>query len=190
MNTDGVATAFELIIEEIEAVAQDIADQGSDAFKNKDYEKAQILGESGKNLKVFLERVSALQADWQAEIDIDTRKRFRTKTKANKSKKVSKHTKAPRTGLRVTLPNGELIEEHFAADTFALTIESLGVDKVRGLGLIESGIPLIASVKHDKYNQRKIGGWYIFTNTPTERKKNLLESIAKELGTRIHVAIT
>lgn len=50
MNKDGVAAEFELIIEEIECVADQIADQGTEAFQQKDYDTAQRLGESGKNL--------------------------------------------------------------------------------------------------------------------------------------------
>jgi hypothetical protein len=189
MNIDGVAAAFELIVEEIEAVAQDIADQGSDAFKNKDYEKAQILGESGKNLQVFLERVSALLADWQAGIDIDTRKRFPSITKQNKSKKNSKNSRASNTRLRVTLPNGEVIEDPVAAKTFALAIIALGVDKVRQLGHIINKIPLIDSVKHDRYYQTEIDGWYICTSLNTKKKERLLKKIARELGTQIWVEI-
>jgi hypothetical protein len=51
MNRDGVAAAFELIIEEIEAVAADIAEQGGKAFKDKAYDAAQQLGDRGKASK-------------------------------------------------------------------------------------------------------------------------------------------
>ena len=154
MNTDGVAAAFELIVEEIEGVAQEIADLGSEAFKSKDYEKAQVLGESGKNLQVFRERVSALLEDWQAGIDIDTRKRFTATSKLEKKKEISSHSKARKTALRVALSSGKIIEEHFAADTFALTIQFFGIDRVRELGLTETGIPLIDSTKHAHRERR------------------------------------
>ena len=188
MNTDGVAAAFELIVEEIEGVAQEIADLGGEAFKVKDYQKAQVLGESGKNLQSFRERVSKLLEDWQAGIDIDTRKRFSSKNH-EKSKEISAHSKSSKTKLKVTFPNGEIIEEYFAADTFALTIKTLGVDKIRGMGLMDSGIPLIDASKHDQYGQRKINGWYICTHSSTKRKKEILETIAKKLGIRLQIAI-
>lgn len=48
MNQDGVAAAFELIVEEIEAVASEIADQGSNAFREKAYDLAQQLSEAAE----------------------------------------------------------------------------------------------------------------------------------------------
>ena len=189
MNTDGVAAAFELIVEEIEGVAQEIADLGSDAFKSKDYERAQVLGESGKNLQAFRERVSILLEDWQAGIDIDTRRRFTSTSKASKKKEISTHSKASKTVLKVTLPTGDAIEEYYAADTFALTIKALGVEKVRMLGITETGIPLIDSTKHEQYMQRKIDGWYVCTHSSTKRKKEVLETIAKKLGIRLQISI-
>ena len=58
MNKDGVATAFELIVEEIESVVSDVAEQGAKAFRDKTYSVAQQLSESG--------------------IDVTTRQRFTT----------------------------------------------------------------------------------------------------------------
>jgi hypothetical protein len=189
MNTDGVTTAFELIIDEIEAVAQQIADLGSDAFKNKDHEKARILAESGENLVTFRERVSALLTDWQAGIDIDTRKRFPRNTKITKRKRNSTKPKANKTILKVTLPNGKVIEDQVAANTFADTIKALDVNKVRKLDLKCNGIPLIDSVKHNKYSQIQINELYLITSSSTKYKKEVLENIAEQLGVQISIEI-
>ncbi|MGD0651268.1 MAG: hypothetical protein ABSA97_09045 [Verrucomicrobiia bacterium] len=189
IDRDGVVAAFQLIIEEIESVAQNIADQGGDAFRRKDYEKAQILGESGKNLEAFRARVAALLDDWQAGIDIDTRKRFLPTERRIKKDHVTAHEKAPKSTLRVTLPTGDIVEEYFAADTFALAIKALGIDKVRSLNITETGIPLIDSTKHPQYSQRKVDGWYICTHSNTHRKKEVLERIAKKLGVRIKIEV-
>ncbi|MCX5966941.1 MAG: hypothetical protein NTV57_04700 [Cyanobacteria bacterium] len=190
MNTDGVAAAFELIIEEIEAVADEIASLGGDAFKTRDYEKAQVLGESGKSLLSFRSKVSELLEDWQAGIDLDTRRRFSPKPIEDKISEPRTHSKTSKTTLRVILPSGEVINEYFAADTFALTIKALGVERVRELRLVETGIPLIDSIKHPQYGQRKVNGWYICTNSSTKRKKDVLETLGKMLGLRLKVEIT
>lgn len=60
MNNDGVSIAFELITDELERVANDIAAQGSMAFKERRYNDAQRLSETGKNLNSFIEKVNNL----------------------------------------------------------------------------------------------------------------------------------
>ena len=100
MNKDGVATAFELIIDEIESVANQIANQGSEAFRQKSYDTAQRLGESGKNLQVFLDRVENLLEDWQRGIDVATRQRFSSSQPQKKKTPSSSQGKAQKTVLR------------------------------------------------------------------------------------------
>src|SRR5688572_18085381 len=141
MNKDGVAAAFELIIEEIEVVASEIAEQGSKAFKDKDYDVARQLGDSGKSLQSFRVRVEALLEDWQSGVDVPTRQRFVTQWVQDLFESPSsqghemplrtnrkRHTKSPRTRLRVVFPDGGVIEEYYAADTFALALNKLGLD--------------------------------------------------------------
>jgi hypothetical protein len=188
MNRDGVATAFELIIEEIEAVATDIANQGSKAFRDKAYDVAQQLGESGKNLQEFQNRVESLLEDWQSGIDVATRQRFSERQKARK-KPIATHGKAPKTRLRVTFADGKTIEEYYAADTFALALQHFGLSRVESLGLTESGIPLIGNARSEQYGQRRIEGKYICTHSNTQKKKVTLDKIGDKLGVGITVKI-
>lgn len=189
MKRDGVATAFELIIEEIEAVANDIADQGSKAFHNKDYDLAQQLGESGKNLKDFRAKVESLLEDWQSGIDVTTRQRFSVRQKARETKLNTSHSKASKTRLHVTFPDGAVIEEYYAADTFALALRHIGLPRVEALRLNESGIPLVGTVRSEQYGQRRIDGRYICTHSNTQKKKDTLEKIAKRLNVGIIVKV-
>jgi hypothetical protein len=188
-NRDGVATAFELIIEEIEAVAADIADQGSKAFHDKAYDLAQQLGESGENLQDFRAKVESLLEDWQSGIDVSTRQRFSERQKVGKAKPLSRHSKASKTRLRVTFADGKSIEEYYAADTFALALRHMDLALVESLRLTESGIPLVGNVRSEQYSQRKIDGKYICTHSNTQKKKDTLDKIGKRLGVGITVKI-
>jgi hypothetical protein len=53
MKSDGVSTAFSIIMEEIGAVAEQLNQEGINAFKNSKYSDAQKLSESGKELGIF-----------------------------------------------------------------------------------------------------------------------------------------
>ena len=97
--------------------------------------------------------------------------------------------KAPQTRLVITMSGGETIDHNFAASTFAEVIEKLGIERVRSLERIVSGIPLISTSKHSKYDQRQSGQYYIMTNTDTETKGKLLEEIASALGETLKVEI-
>lgn len=187
-KTDGVAAAFELITEEIEAVATEIAEQGRWAFRDKEYDKAQHLGESGKSLQEFRAKVEHLLEEWQSGIDIATRQRFAT-SRTKQAKPRSPHLKAPKTRLRVTFADGTAIEEYYAADTFALALHRLNLDRVAALGLTECGIPLVGGTKSDQYGQRKIDGKFICTHSSTKDKKEVLERVAKSLGASLKVEV-
>ncbi len=120
MNKEGVAAAFDLLMEAIEKAHQEITEQITEASQNKDYEKVQTLVENGKSLYAFRSRVVNLRKEWQAGID---------KTWPRKTKRTGKSSIAPATKLRVSFPNGTTIQERHAADTFAQTIRTLGSTK-------------------------------------------------------------
>lgn len=186
MKTDGVAAAFELIVEEIEAVASEIGTQGSKAFQDKAYDTAQQLGESGKSLQAFRTKVVDLLEEWQSGIDVKTRQRF-SASRANRQPAHRSHTKGPRTRLRVTFDDGTRLEEYFAADTFALALQRMGFDRVASLGITERNVPLGGDTKSDQYGQRRIDGRYVCTHSSTPEKKATLEQIANKLRVGLRV---
>jgi hypothetical protein len=188
MKTDGVAAAFELIVEEIEAVASEITTQGTQAFRDKAYDIAQQLGESGKSLQSFRAKVTDLLEEWQSGIDVTTRQRFSTpRPKQTRARRT--HTKGPRTRLRVTFDGGPTIEEYYAADTFALALKRMGFDRVVALGIKERNVPLVGDIKSDQYGQRRVDGKYVCTHSSTPEKKETLERVAKRLGVSLKVEI-
>ncbi len=98
--------------------------------------------------------------------------------------KTKKEEIAPKTLLRVTMPDGSVIERKKAKDTFIDVIRRIGIDKVRPLGLKFCKIPIISNTKDDKYGKAQHlieGGWYILTHSSTADKKKQLEKIAKSL---------
>lgn len=188
MKTDGIAAAFELIIEEIEAAASEIATQGSQAFHDKAYDTAQQLSEGGKSLQSFRAKVVELLEEWQSGIDVTTRQRFST-PRPKAVRKMKTHTKGRRTRLRVTFDGGPTIEEYYAADTFALALQRMGFDRVAGLGITERNMPLVGDIRSDQYGQRRVDGKWVCTHSSTPEKKETLERVAKKLGVGLRVEI-
>jgi hypothetical protein len=91
--------------------------------------------------------------------------------------------------LRVTFGDGVVIEEYNATATFAQALQRLDLARVAALGLTLVGIPLVGKAKSDQYGQWKIDGFYICMHSSTQRKKELLEKIAGELGIPLKVVI-
>lgn len=93
-----------------------------------------------------------------------------------------------KTGLFVTMPDGEIVNHKTSVDTFVEVIEKLGIERVRHLNK-EYIIPLISTHRHERYGQRKSGRYYIMTNTDTKTKKRLLGEIAADLRVPLKVEI-
>ncbi len=107
-----------------------------------------------------------------------------------KRKQVHNRVKVnPTSILRVTMFNGEVIEEPRAIATFTKVIERLGIANVRKLGLTANTIPLVSNAKDLYRPQKQVGGYYISSNSSTKAKKNILEQIAKEMHLNITVEI-
>lgn len=186
LNKDSVAAAFKLVMEELDKSYQEITEQITQAYTNEDFEKGQVLGDRGKSLKAFQTRVNALRQEWIDGIDIPTG--FPNKPQP---KFIHRRGNATQTKLRVTFPYGERIERNSARNTFVETIQKIGIDKVRKLGLRGNGVLLIDSVQRDKrkFAQPKIQGWHICTYSSTLKKKEQLDEIARHLGIRLKVEI-
>lgn len=106
--------------------------------------------------------------------------------------KATKQDIAPKTVLRVTMPDGSVIERKSAKATFVDVIKLIGVKRVRQLGLKFCRVPIISNTRDDKYGKAQIDvgdGWLILTHSSTADKKNQLDKIAKELGLNIVVEI-
>lgn len=65
----------------------------------------------------------------------------------------------PRTRLRITMPDGSIIEERTAWESLHRFVLKVGVDKVRAVGLIANKIPLVSNTVDKKYQtaQKPLG---------------------------------
>lgn len=98
--------------------------------------------------------------------------------------------RAANTRLRVTMPDGRVIDHSSAIDTLTEVIQIIGPMRVRELGISYSSVPLVSNRKDTKYAQREIpGGLYIMTHTGTDRKKKQIDEIAERLQLNIKVEI-
>lgn len=104
----------------------------------------------------------------------------------------SHEVKQPRTALRITLPDGTIINHKQAAASLVEFVQYVGVMKVRALGWRVNRVPFISNTKDVKYStsQHSVGdGWYVMTCSDTKTKKKQIEQIAKAIGFNVKVEI-
>ena len=94
---------------------------------------------------------------------------------------------APQTRLRVTMPDGNVIEHRKAIDTWIEVIRKLGPDRVLEVdeGQIISTSP---NFRPDRPEVQH-GQYYIAKDYSTKNKKRLLDKIASNLGVQLEVEI-
>lgn len=98
----------------------------------------------------------------------------------------------PRTRLRITMPDGSIIEEHTAWESLQKFILRIGVEKDRAVGLIANKIPLVSNTVDKKYKtaQKPLGnGWLLMTCSDTATKRKQILTIASQIGMKIKVDI-
>lgn len=99
-------------------------------------------------------------------------------------------TKSAKTNLRVILPNGNVIENRFAYETLQEVVMIVGIEKVRPLGIVQCGVPLISNTQDDFYNQKEIAkGIYLITHSSTGQKKQQVEKISEALNLNLKVEV-
>ena len=93
-------------------------------------------------------------------------------------------------------PNGEVIAEKKAADTFEKAVKKIGTDRVRQvveqLNLKFCKVPVISKRRDEKYgsSQRPLrGGWLLITHSNNKMKKQFLDKVSKELNLGLIVEI-
>jgi hypothetical protein len=81
MDRNEVDIAFEILMEEIETVADGLNDEGSKAFQAGDYDTARRLIEDATRLADFRQKVKALQQEWQSSFPAVPRKKVKRTAK-------------------------------------------------------------------------------------------------------------
>ena len=98
----------------------------------------------------------------------------------------------PRTRLKITMPDGSIIEERTAWESLQKFILRVGVEKVRAVGLIANKIPLVSNTVDKKYKtaQKPLGnGWLLMTCSDTATKRKQIITIAEAIGLTVKVEI-
>lgn len=111
----------------------------------------------------------------EEKTETDYRTRVSDTTRKNRKKTI----------LRVTRPDGSMIQDSKATVTLAITIQEIGVERVWNLNLSLDGMNLILIGENTLYpsQQYYLGdGYYLNTHSSTDRKKYHLEKMFKALG--------
>ena len=102
-------------------------------------------------------------------------------------KTITNHTK----GLRVMFADGTVVCNKTAIDTEIDVFRRIGFERVERVGRMRAGWPLVGKkkrpVEKGKIWQHESDGWYIYSNTNNEQKKEDLQAISDfyNLGLRI-----
>ena len=95
--------------------------------------------------------------------------------------------------LRVVFPDGTVIFENKAVDTFIKSFQYIGLEHVSELKSIRShgGHPIVSRKENESAGQvRKIDGYFIETHSGTEQKARYIQDVAKALHLEISVELT
>jgi len=185
ISQDGVNIAFSLILGELENVILDLTEEGTLAFQQRQYDEAVRLSKAGTELEAFQVKVRELQQQWIQSFDPTTRDR----AQIERMPEINAGKRNPKTILKVTFPDGRVICEPIAAQTFVRVLVEFGLDKVKALGQIVNRFQLISHKRSDVYHQVREGGYYVMTHSSTDQKKRLLEEAARKLNIKVKVEI-
>ncbi|WP_251620990.1 hypothetical protein [Odoribacter lunatus] len=143
----------------------------------------------GSPLKISLSRKRNLFHALEDVVEIKPDPEVEHTEKKKGGKKVVTN---PRTRLKITMPDGSIIEESTAWESLHKFVLKVGVDKVRAVGLIANKIPLVSNTVDKKYQtaQKPLGnGWLLMTCSDTATKRKQILAIASHIGININVDI-
>lgn len=187
MNSETVDTAFGMILEAIDEFAGDLKDESDRLFRLRDTKNCAKLNAEALEALGFYNDVVELKGRWN---NIFSAEPGAAATSAKSKKREKSGGRAANTSIIVKLPDGRTIKETTAADTFCKALMEMGLERVKRLNKTRNGYPLIGSEKSsENYNQKEYGGYFIMTHTSTRYKKEILEEISKELGSKIEVYV-
>ena len=188
MSNDSVSVAFQLILEEIDVVVSEVNSQGAAFLRNSEYAKAKAVIGSGEKLAAFRIKLEALKQEWIAGLDEPTRKQVQVQP-SEIARTIASVPRSSRTVLVVKFPDGTVLFEATAADTFAKAVKKLGLQQVINLGLKVKNHPLISKQRSETYSQTDIDGYLVMTHSNTEAKREKLLEIASALRVSLTVDV-
>ena len=188
MNSDGVSTAFQIILEEIDSIVSEVNSQGAAYFRNNDYPKAEEALSSGKKLQAFRMKLDTLKGEWVSGLDEPTRQKVLIQ-QSSVVRTIASSGKSFKTILVVKFGDGTVFFEPKASDTFAKSLQKLGISKVAALKIKVNNLDLVSQQRSETYSQTEIDGYLIMTHSSTEAKRDKLLEISKALQEKLSVDI-
>ena len=185
MKRDGVSVAFDLIFEEISSQEAQLNQKGALAFQQGRYVDADCWSAAGKKLAEFRQKLGTLKGEWSSGIDVKIRERV----KVEPGYHIQPHKKGARTNLRITMPDNRVIQRPTAAQAMTDALDLLGVEDVKALDITVSGVPLVGTEPHPRYQQTPLGQYLVCTHSNTKSKKQMLERVAETLKFPIKVDV-
>lgn len=186
MTTENVLKVYELLISDIESFAARLSGEKGLFISGGEFETARVLVNADRKLLALAHELSRYR-------DAFVRQQGGTaQARSGNTRSAPVDTspgRATRTRLKVTFPNGVIIQEETAALTFAMVIERLGMEQVASLGWRVNGEPLLSRHLSRNYNQEKVGSWFIMTHSNTNYKKRILDGLAMQFGVPLRVEI-
>jgi hypothetical protein len=157
---------------------------------------ADEISAHAENLQAFVGKFKALGGKWEVlENEIggesdDLAPFFQTITRQWKSS----HARKAKDGLKVTFPDGSVIDDPVATDTFAKTIERLGPADIDQRSYKFFGLPLVADYSHipspDMGCERFLPcGWFVRVPKSTRLKAKVLKELSRLLFARLKVEV-
>ncbi len=105
----------------------------------------------------------------------------------NKQKKSG--TRQPNKTLVVTMQDGTVFNDKKTADTYCKVIQRIGLERVRNLNIMASGLNIVSTSKDPHRQQKKVGGYFLFTTTSTNKKADILRRIAGRLNLYLKIEV-
>ncbi len=193
-----VPTALDLVKGEVLRAQKAILDEAKKWMDPAHMEDAKQAITYAQRLEAFVEKVDTLGLEWESLSDKAEQASPETKEIVRRAGVDARKSPDPKTNLEVTFPDGTVVHEAKANLTMGKVVELIGPDKVAALtGSVHfrpNGEPLVTHVRSDliKYpsNILKLkGGWYLNTQTDTERKAETIKAISKALKLNLKVII-
>ncbi|MCX8034274.1 MAG: winged helix-turn-helix domain-containing protein, partial [Thermodesulfovibrio sp.] len=97
-----VNIAFELLLEEIENVIEELNKEAEETFKSRDYEKVKSLIEDATKITDFREKIRILQKEWQT-LFAPKAPKIKKIRKDEKSKKLKRGLRTPEDAFRIPI---------------------------------------------------------------------------------------
>lgn len=139
-----------------------------------------------KPVELKMTRKRSFKLTEEEESVITKRKEYKKEVKYT----LTPHKKSPKTNLRVLFPDGNIIYNVTAKETFSKTIELIGIEKVSRLNIRQVSTNIVSKTSHPNYRQQKsLYGYYILTHSSTYQKKKHLEEISKKLNLGLIIEI-